>query len=984
MTTIMNRSLFFLLVTALHLFIAPPVFCQEFPMLHFTSEDGLPCNNIYDAYRASDGFLWFATDKGVARYNGMKFEVYTTFNGLPDNEVFFFREDLLGRLWLGTFNGELCYFKDDTFHTAANTPFLKLPVKSSHTTIITPQRDSSVVIGYNSQGSFVNVYNDQCTIININKLVNNEEYGKLVYRQKITSNRYKLIFANTAIIADTNAQIKQRFNIDTFATVESVSNKNGFTSCQGQDYLFNSKGVYTTDMVPIRQFPAHFHENNFLQEIYFIDGHSFYATNNGLYIDDTIHILKDQNVSSITTDDYGNYWVSTLTGGVYVLRKNFLATKSYKNIYEGKLKFCSAQKGQLFFATANNNLYYINKGQPCCLFNYTLFKQRNYNIPLEPGYFMDSNFTYYNLYNHDYIVFDNIFSKKMRLKYTELYDGTKNLLCMKDYVYLRRANEIRRFKNIAGGDKILKTETIGLFTRGDRIFGFAKDGDNNLWYATVNNVYKIYDSVTTLQPQFQNISFKSIEFLGGHLVGYTHDNQLLVCNNVNTDKITVDSVLQQDCIWDKFYKLDDYHMLISTNNDYRLLTVDEVSNSRNFKVSIIIDPFIPRQAEAICADNANCYFFKNGHVTGVDIKSLLLPSAPPKLSFTILKSGGQFCTIRDEVMIPFAESKNINISFTTVAYSGSKVTCQYSVSKNDHDNWIDVNGEDISLINSGYGSYKIKVRGKTSSSDYSKPTEFVLFIRRPFWATWWFIAFCICMTTATIVIISRKRLARALAKKDKEHAMQVRFMKSEYKALNALMNPHFIFNTLNNVQSLINKNDKLAANEYLRVIADLIRQNMHNISKELIPLQKEIDLINNYLLLEKLRFKEMLNYSIIIEKGLDLSDIMIPPLLIQPLVENSIKHGILPLQSNEGAIYINIYERKNVLYIEVRDNGVGVDQSKQKAKSSHESFGLENVKKRIEQLSVIQNKEITFNFSERKNTVGKLQWTIVTISMPIT
>ena len=198
------------------------------------------------------------------------------------------------------------------------------------------------------------------------------------------------------------------------------------------------------------------------------------------------------------------------------------------------------------------------------------------------------------------------------------------------------------------------------------------------------------------------------------------------------------------------------------------------------------------------------------------------------------------------------------------------------------------------------------------------------------------------------------------------------------------MNPHFIFNTLNNVQGLVNRNDKLAANEYLRVFADLIRQNMHNISKELIPLRKEIELVNNYLLLEKLRFKEFLNYTINIDEGIDLSEIMVPPLLVQPLVENSIKHGILPLESAEGFVYINIYERNSILYIEVRDNGIGMARSQNKPGGAlHESFGMENIKKRIEQLSIIQNKEITFHISELRDDSEKLQWTIVTISMPI-
>jgi len=205
----------------------------------------------------------------------------------------------------------------------------------------------------------------------------------------------------------------------------------------------------------------------------------------------------------------------------------------------------------------------------------------------------------------------------------------------------------------------------------------------------------------------------------------------------------------------------------------------------------------------------------------------------------------------------------------------------------------------------------------------------------------------------------------------------------EMTALRAQMNPHFIFNTLNNVQGLVNRNDKMAANEYIRVFSDLIRQNMHNISKDLIPLQKEIQLVTNYLLLEKLRFKEHLNYSINVEPGLDLSEIMVPPLLVQPLVENSIKHGILPLESQKGFISINIYERHNELIVEVKDNGVGMSIAAGNKDSLHESFGLENMRKRIAQLGIIQGKNIRLLIQEITNSSGTPEGTSVQIIIPL-
>jgi LytS/YehU family sensor histidine kinase len=237
------------------------------------------------------------------------------------------------------------------------------------------------------------------------------------------------------------------------------------------------------------------------------------------------------------------------------------------------------------------------------------------------------------------------------------------------------------------------------------------------------------------------------------------------------------------------------------------------------------------------------------------------------------------------------------------------------------------------------------------------------------------------IVAASLVI--RNRIQATILKKEKEHESNVRFIKSEYKAMNALMNPHFIFNALNNVQGLVNNNDKRNATEYLGIFADLVRQNMHNISRETISLQKEIELVENYLLLEQLRFEQQLNYAINVSANMDLSDIMVPPLLIQPLVENSIKHGILPLKSRgrRGMIHLNVYEQDDVLHIEVKDNGLGIAYARQK-ETLHESYGLDNIKNRIQQLSIIQDKEITFNIREDKDVNGRHQWTVVTISLP--
>jgi LytS/YehU family sensor histidine kinase len=224
---------------------------------------------------------------------------------------------------------------------------------------------------------------------------------------------------------------------------------------------------------------------------------------------------------------------------------------------------------------------------------------------------------------------------------------------------------------------------------------------------------------------------------------------------------------------------------------------------------------------------------------------------------------------------------------------------------------------------------------------------------------------------------------RKLRKKQKEHDADMKYQQSEYKALNALMNPHFIFNSLNNIQGLINKDEKRVANEYLVIFSDLVRQNMHNISKGFISLQQELTLIENYLTLEKLRFKDLVNYEIKVEEEVDIDDIMIPPLMIQPLVENAVKHGLLPKQSTSSKVSIQVYEKDNLLYIVIEDNGIGLTQSLQSENKLHESFGLSNLQKRTEHLRKIQQHEINIEVTELKNSDGSVKGTqaVVTIKL---
>jgi two-component sensor histidine kinase len=956
-----------------------PALCQESATIHYTINDGLPSNTVYYIYRSSRGFLWLATDKGVARYDGIKFEKFTTFDGLTDNEIFFFKEDLEGRLWLATYNGELCFYKDGIFHNPSNTPYLKLPVKTSFTREIQLEKDSSVSLFFYDY-ILVNIKNDKCTIIDLKKIPAEPLNMHFSDFTKISDNLYQERTAHSVVLFDTLANIVKKSSADN-SFMKDFYRK---TFIQDQTYLLSGSSIYDLSLKRIKTIKKSILEN-YIYQIYISAPDTFVITSTGLFLNDSIQFLKNYKVSCLNQDINGNYWASTLGNGLFLINRHFNNATVYKNAYSGEIEYLKCYKKELFFTTSDNTLSRFSNGRTEKILNFD-YLLRKENAPDNPGFYIDSNYRFYVCYFYQTLIIDGIRNKALQIKKyrNELYahSSIKKIKVANEDVYIDSRSKIFKV-NIAEKKNMANQKIVTDTAHPERIFDMEMDEYNNIWYSTASHIYKIENDRPVIQPQFKNILLKSFEFFGKYLIGYTFSNQLVLCKNTGRDDLSIDFIPPQNCIWDNLYEVDSSHFLISTNNLYRLLTIQPGNIDKKYSIAAIENPFIPQKAEAIISDGNRCYFFKDGSITYVPVSELLVKPDAPKLFFRSLKTGRATKPVQSDMELHFDEAKNISISFSVLSFRGKDVSYQYSISKNGVNNWRDFNGTELNLINSNYGNYSVQIRAKTISSAFSAPISFNLNILKPFWLTWWFITLCAAGILAAAGLFIRMRTLSLLRKKEKEHNIQLKFLKSEYKALNALMNPHFIFNTLNNVQGLVNRNDKLAANEYLRVFADLIRQNMHNISKELIPLQKEINLVTNYLLLEKLRFKQKLNYAIEIDENLDLSDILIPPLLVQPLVENSIKHGILPLESEDGFVNIKVYQHGDKLFIEVKDNGVGLEKAEQQSKL-HDSMGLQNVRKRLEQLSIIQNKKIELNITEIKGTDSMRRWTVVTIVTPIT
>jgi tetratricopeptide (TPR) repeat protein len=223
------------------------------------------------------------------------------------------------------------------------------------------------------------------------------------------------------------------------------------------------------------------------------------------------------------------------------------------------------------------------------------------------------------------------------------------------------------------------------------------------------------------------------------------------------------------------------------------------------------------------------------------------------------------------------------------------------------------------------------------------------------------------------------------AKELERNRMQVRLMEVEQMALRAQMNPHFIFNSLNSIQYYVINRDLAGANKYISMLGSLIRLTLDNTSKELIPLSEELKYLTNYMELEKMRMQDKFAYEIKQAPEIDPEAVHIPPMLLQPIVENAIRHGIRHLHNGQGRIQIQIEGVPGGVRYTVTDNGVGRSAAAQfqnpMAAGKHQSKGLELLRKRLalmDRSSVAPSAEI----DDLLDANGNAQGTRVVIVVP--
>lgn len=368
------------------------------------------------------------------------------------------------------------------------------------------------------------------------------------------------------------------------------------------------------------------------------------------------------------------------------------------------------------------------------------------------------------------------------------------------------------------------------------------------------------------------------------------------------------------------------------------------------------------------------------HITG--LRSFLRPMDWSAVSDSLQPITGSPIGLR----LPFRRN---HLTFDYAAIQTThpeRVRYRYRLVGSDQDPMPPTTDRSATYGNLVQGAYTFEVMASDDGRHWGPPATFSFTIEKPFWArTWFHLAMVLALAGTALAVHRFRRQRRARREKTRQLMLRSRMLQLEQQALNANMNRHFVFNALNSIQYYINRQDRDAANRYLTSFARLIRRNLDASQGDTTTLAEEIERLEIYLELEHMRFKDRFQYHIAVDPSVQAARVRIPAMMLQPYVENSIWHGILPMD-RPGTVLIDIRMEGDRIRVLIEDDGIGIEASRQGkigTSGDHISRGIEITKGRTDVLRRLHLADIRIDGPEPATAAdGTRRGTRVVVDLP--
>lgn len=897
----------------------------EYNFRNYTVENGLPSSETYDVKQDNEGNIWIATDRGVVKYDGQKFITYTKKDGLIDDVVLQIYKDRFGRMWFLSVSKGLCYYeKGKIIQYRFNNKIERARKKYSYiekTIVVT--RDSSLYYSLYNSGT---IKIDKKGILSEIKQKPNSTHVFTIEDQKIWANKgginglnpdysYKypgrmLLYYHKGDIHSKEELIPIDINFETRIKLTETK-ANAFILCSNDIIDLTTKKKVT---IPISKVIIHL--NSIDDQIWVSELSSGiqmyrYVNNTPVFVKS---VLNQYSVSSSFKDSKGGYWFTTLEAGVFYLpyfeiqtytNKTGLISDEIKSltgldhsIYIGYNGF-GVQKIQNFKITN-----YINNCQ------YTILGKVGKNIvlsDLEEGLFWNKK-----------IVLDQWAR--------DIYSTTNNAYAISNFLF-----------NIDSKGNVKQIHSDIRFF--EKVFlSIMVDQNNVIWLGDKEGLYFIKNKkICPFLPQ----TFKSrVNDLVYHpnwdQIIATKDAGLFLLKNKKIKKIN--GLLSKDII--SLFVDSKNRLWVGTKKGVNILSKTKTGD---IKIDCLSknQGLFSNEITSIYVDDKNAWIGTKKGLSKVNLNYFSRQKGTYKIKLKSILLNDKSLDVSKELKIPYSEDV-VKINFGTIDFI-TKGTYKYRL--NSSSKWTHVSKPQIILINPEDGDYHLEASFLDENNVWSPIQNVASFeISPPFWRTIYFKILIILGIGYLIFLFIRY--------KKRQFETKQKLLVLEQKALFAQMNPHFIFNTLNSIQSFHLYNELDKAEYFLGKFSKLLRETLHVSRKASVSLKTEIGMLEKYLELEQMRFSNKFKWRIdsnINEQNLTLR---IPSMLIQPYVENSIKHGFTEKRDDYEINIILTQVDELSLKCDVIDNGIGRSVSVQRKMENdsikeHVSYGEKITKERL-------------------------------------
>lgn len=362
----------------------------------------------------------------------------------------------------------------------------------------------------------------------------------------------------------------------------------------------------------------------------------------------------------------------------------------------------------------------------------------------------------------------------------------------------------------------------------------------------------------------------------------------------------------------------------------------------------------------------------------------------PRPYLTDLKVGGvapnleQAAQFTPEITLQPGQS-NVSFEFGAIAFTNpAQVRYAYRL-QGLSEQWSEASGRTYgNYTNLEGGDYVLQLRAAQSNGNWSEPLEVQVIVLTPFYKAWWFYALVMLLAGVLIWMISRFRLRQKHERARVQSDFEKQLAEVEMTALRAQMNPHFLFNCLNSIKYFIIQNRVEEAADYLTKFSRLIRLILNNSKTEMVSLDSELEALDLYIQMEQLRFEDKFTYRIAQGNEVHPEMMEIPPLLIQPFVENAIWHGLMH-KDDPGNLEVRLSVSGDVLNCEVQDDGVGRKRAaelKSKQSTRRKSLGMQITSDRVKTINQLYGTQASIEIEDLHEN-GKAAGTCVRIQIPL-